>query len=154
MISEGKFNYIKEGDFVIYGDVRWIISLMSDYGIILENSASEMVRLTKEEFLEQTTFESYGAFNPLSLKINNFDKQILEFKSRELDVLRRKNSKQKCYRLSYCTSTNGITKHETILVSGKNLCRSRRKLKRYIERVLKPDNYKISKKEVVRYILL
>ncbi len=38
MISEGKFNYIKEGDFVIYDGVRWIVSLMSDYGIVLENS--------------------------------------------------------------------------------------------------------------------
>ena len=154
MISEGKFNYIKEGDFVIYDGIRWIISLMSDYGIVLENSSSEIVRLTKEEFLEKTTFESYGVLNPLVLKIKNIDRQILEFKSRELDVLRRKDSKQKCYRLSYCTSMNGVTKHETILVSGKNLCRSRRKLKRYIERVLKPDSYKISKKEVVRYVLL
>nr|DAN50325.1 MAG TPA: hypothetical protein [Caudoviricetes sp.] len=153
-MTEREYNSLHTGDIVKYNDRKWIIWDINRYSVTLSDSSLIVLRLIKEDAIKEVEFVSYGVFNPIGYSFISFDKCVSEFETREREILRRRNSKQKAYNLMYSITKDNKTKHKHLVVVGRNMCRARRKLKRYIERVLKPDSYKISKKEIVRYILL
>ena len=153
-MTEREYNNLRTGDIVKYNNRKWFVWDICHYSVTLSDSSSSVLSVVKEDALKEMEFVFHGTLNPIALSLIDFDKYVSEFETREREILRRRNSKQKAYNLTYSITKDNKTEHKHLIVIGRNMCRARRKLKRYIERVEKPSSYKISRKEIVREVLL